>query len=882
MLRSPVCFVALGLALGCSAPPVASDAASAGDGGGVDARRLDAATDAPLPACTTAVDCPAPGDCHAAASCEAGRCAYAALAPGTACGSDRCAPGSCDDTGACVAAPVVCNDPPESSDLAGCVPGSTIHVPLGGACGGSCDPATGECTYAMVEVPCPPAVTTLAQHAGYAVVLRESMSHLAAADFEVTPAPITFADTGDDDATYRLWSAVVRPGGEVPGLPSYAAVNVDASAFTLAAVEAGGGLPHAYVGDNAPVTFGAAFYATWDDPGNPYFGDAALMRRAFYTAAADLITMQDCTARDACMRGAMSSQVVNRDNFNGAFREYAHIAYLAHQSSLIPACDLAAYDVGLRRLFDWWEGEGYASGNADMIMATLPAVHYAAEALGDPALRARAIAKAADVMARNCDEAGFCNHQNGSYDASYEGFSAVHIAEAALVTRDPDLVRWTERFALLRGYTTLPEPDGSLVGPSHFSPATSRPAAYDQVSLYVRDTAVAQLTDEGLFFLHAGEQPFPSPAEMRAFLGMPARMAEANQFARNVGNDTMWDWSYRHYPRQSSPGFVSFAPGTYARFRDAAGTDMALPPMRRAADFARTFGSELVSARAGGLGMIVHFGGIDDGDVGSGFGGGALSALWTEQTGAVLLGWNRGSQAFEDRTITVASCSDARCRASTCAGTTCVERVDTTFTWADLYGWPTHAISGRAGGASFSSARIVDPSETITSAGGVTTITTTGDVNGGMAEDGAALAGAFVVSRTFQLAPGTAGTGELTLTTEIDSSGNAADEIFEVLPVFLGQGSSAAGTVVRLRQSSGTIVDATATETTSVVAIRIERFGATIEIALDTPHGVRLSPADTTSTYMWQPRGRNVLVRLHAGGAVPGRLTLTETFRALP
>ncbi len=778
-----------------------------------------------------------------------------------------------------VAPPCDCFAPPPSTDFAACATGAaTFHAALGGACMTHCDP-TGACVYGTVELPCPPADALLPQVAPYQVALRTSMSRLTEADFEVTVAPITYDSALDDDALYHLWSGVVRAGGEIPSLPDYRGARLPSSAFLLDTFETGmGGLPHAYVGDGAPVNWALGFYATWDYAGNPYFGSRAMMRRAFFTSAADMMVMQTCSDARSCRAGA-SGRAVVRDNFAGAFREYAHIGYYAHRSGLIDACDLAAYDIGLRLVFDYWQSVNTSgSPNADMIMATLAGDAYVVAGIGDPALVAPAASDAEATMRSNCEDEGFCQHQGGTYDPSYEGYSAVHIAEAALVSGDPALVTWNARFAHLRALTTLPEPDGTFTGPSHFSPATSQSAANDQVSTYSRDVAVSQLSDDGVFFLHSAREPVPTVAEMRTQLSTGGSFAEANRFASD-GSDpvSMPHWSYRHYPYENQPGFQHYRAGSFARFAAATGTDLALPPVMRVADFSESFENLLVSARAGSLATIVHVGPIDDGSPGAGFGGGALSALWSESTGAVILGWNRGAQSTEPRSRTVAACPDADCEGS-CSGTTCTERFPNPFRWADLALWPTHAISGTRGARSFSSARVTEPTETVSLAGGVTTVTTTSELNGGTAEDADALAGSFTVSRTFTT-DATMG-GRLTIATTLRSTGNTADEIVETLPLFQGD-RNGFPTTVQLRRMGGGMVAASTSNTTNVTAILVTRGTGTLEITLDAPRTVRLGPV-STNDYQWRPYGQNLVIQLHTGGSVAATTSFTTTFRILP
>lgn len=782
---------------------------------------------------------------------------------------------------------VVCNDPPASTDFAACAPGRTFHLPLGGACGGRCEPATGLCTYAATEVPCPSVdasvAAPLAQDAPWKVVLRNYMASLTAADFDVPAGSVTFdaASPRSTDDLFRFWIAVQRPNGQLPSLPTYAGLLLPSADLTLARIERSGG-PFAMVGRESVMGGKTAWYALWDDPGNPWHGNHAVIRRAFVAAAGDMMQFHTYATTTACTRDPRSCG----DDMAGAIREYGSVGLATHRiPDAVEACALAAYDVGMRQAFATWTAFDYSSPNSDITVGALPGLFYIADALEDPALRSAALTDTMDVLADNCDEAGFCKHQNGTYDASYEGWTMLHLVEAALASDEPALLAWVERFAALRAYTSFPELDRDLVGPSHFSPATSEPAALDQSDYirFTRDVAVASIAEEGryLAFSEAQEGTIDLPEASALAAPIPGQLAFANMRASTIGS-AIPAWEPRHYAGQQAPAVRLHRAGTHALLDGLRDADASLPPVLRSTDYARTFGDLLVSARSGGLAAVVHFGRVDRGDVGSGFGGGTLSTLWAPTLGTVVLGWNQGSQAFRDDTITVASCSDTRCLPDSCrGGTTCTQRVDLTFTWADYRRWPVHHLVGEQGASRFSSARILDPGQTVTDlGGGDVEVVTTGDLGDSSSAHAAdpsnVLADGSTLTRTFRLEGGV-----LTLGTSlaVASPRPTVDAIDEVIPLFVGL-DTADTLVVEARVMGETVFRAlTATAIANVDRVRVRRGTGTLEISFDTPRRVSLGP-ETTTTYGWSPRTRPLFVRV-AAGALPATVALTTTFRTL-
>src|SRR5207249_3733908 len=86
----------------------------------------------------------------------------------------------------------------------------------------------------------------------------------------------------------------------------------------------------------------------------------------------------------------------------------------------------------------------------------------------------------------------------GIFDASYNGISLYFATWAGAATGSPQFREALGRAYRLKSYLSLPEPDGTLVGPTHFNPRTSGDSANDQWAWRFRDCAAAMLTDEAL------------------------------------------------------------------------------------------------------------------------------------------------------------------------------------------------------------------------------------------------------------------------------------------------------------------------------------------------------------------------------------------------
>jgi hypothetical protein len=781
--------------------------------------------------CMTAADCPAPAPCEAEPTCEAGSCMYAALAVGASCDEgDPCTSNVCDGAGGCLSSDKVCNEPPGFDVAAACSGGQpTFMAP--GACGGSCNPQTGACEYGEIELACPPDSAALAQDHPYQVVLRNFLATLDESDFELALAPVSYqsSDLADDDARYQQAILLTNNGYYAP---SSKGLRVPASVFTLAAIEQPGAVMMSAGRNNYIEPTATMWWNQWDLPGNPYQGSQAVRMRAFVSAAVDLI-MRDAASEG----GGVEYDLAMPLTWMGS-------TLLGLEPGDVDECTKLAFEQGARRLITKLEGLHNSNGNNDMAQGAHAGLYMVAEASGDAELEARAIAESQQIFADYFHAAGYMDH-GGGFDASYEGISFYFLVWAALASDWPHVNDVVQAFATLKSHLTLPEPDGRFTGPSHFSPATSAPSVFDQWGWYHRDLGAAMVVPESqylVFSVVSSPLGVPDAAELDTRISNGVDGVNANLVA---SNELPGQWSANAWTEFTFGGAL-YRDGFLADMQALAGSmdETMLPPFSRVGSFARNFDDEFLIAKYGDFGVVVHAGPLNASWAGppgtpTGFSGGALSAFWTAEAGAALLGVAYGSQNTQPGPDS----------------------------WAEWRSWPTHAISGLTiDGKPFSSARILEPTSSVGIMAESATMLVIGSISstddGGHSAPDGALVENIEFTRDFNVdAQG------LSVYTAISYDGpTQVSELYETIPVFLGQGGQTANVVIELVDDMGATVVASTTPVADVVEIVIHRFDGNVIITLDEPRPVKLAPGTWSTTYQWNASARAVLIDLLDGG----------------
>ena len=626
--------------------------------------------------------------------------------------------------------------------------------------------------------------------------LRDYFSTLTEADFVVTLQPVAYVEGAfpDADTLARYWLGFVDGGSS---LPPDDGIRVAPGHFTLAALEAGDSV-NAAANNGFMDPKDVAWWSRWDYPGNPYRGVAALQKRAFVMAAADMM-MQDEEHEQGRNRRS--------DFLGGSMVRYAYVFWAVRDA--VPAAARDAYAAGLVRMFEKLERmtpEG--AGGSDMEFFQLVGMWYAADALGGD-FPARALARAHVVIDTITSASGYEKH-GAAFDVSYQGIALRFLTWAALLYDDPKVTAALHKMLVLKAHLSFPDPDGRLVGPTHFNTGTAADAPNDQWAWLSRDFAMAMVDDLALYTIWA-RTTLPSEAVMRDTI--------RSRLEKHGGTEPSpaapAPWQEVHWSRTLPFAHDLYRQGSYARWvaLEAADSPLTRPVYHRGERFIRDLngGGEFLAVRFDRYAAVVHTGAIAKKWASgvSGKSGGSLSTFWTPAGGSVVMGRCRPTQS----------------------------KAPDEWTDVDDRGpltWAVHAITGRgAGGGFFSSSRIRDlHSEYRIEADTRAIVTVSGDLGGSAdADPGDALKGTNRYTREFVLdATGVAVSSSLAL-----EPADAVTELWEILPLHAGTAKAPADVAVRTRGEWRPI-----TTTAEVAdAIRVTRFGEETFVLLDAPRRLK-------------------------------------------
>lgn len=663
--------------------------------------------------------------------------------------------------------------------------------------------------------------------------LRDHLATLTEVEFEVDSQPVRRdTESLDDDGVYRDWLLLGSALDRLPGedeQPDITVLRRPAADYRLASIEAADGVMMS-VRRHSPM--GAAWWAGWSHPGNPWNGSRAVKLRGYVPAAVDMIMMAD--ARDTPGPESRALHLLGDT--------YAYLQAI----DVLPVDVRAAFETAIGESLATLEEAGPTSDAPSRGLATVTACAYVARAADDPALVARAEALARRVVGERFRPAGYCEVEGGC-DPAAGGSASYYLAWAALVAPPQwDFLRQAlARTSDLRSCLLLPEPHGGVAhGPTHFSPLPGADAFQDEAGHRSRDVAAAMLTGPGLCFLfndrprRGGPAVPPNRGRMETQIG-DAFTTIPGQRSINAGLSAADDatprslWNADELPIDHVPfDHDYYLPGSLARFRRAAPLPMAKLPFRRETDFTRGFDEEFLVARLGDSGVVVHTGRIAPGTAPKGFSGGALSAYWTPSTGPVILGRHDPGSAGDG--------------------------------WDSWWLWQTHALAGTgADGSPFSTARlpraafteIVHELGRDTATARVTATLHERGTGGNDAVVDGALVGEVTYSRRFDVD----GAG-LRVETRITGDGtDRVGRLCEILPVFDDapvEGAPPPGIESRVYLDTGSGWRPADTRPTSGVRrIRIDRQDGAVEIEFDRPQRAGLAPRAGTS-------GHNILVDL--------------------
>lgn len=671
----------------------------------------------------------------------------------------------------------------------------------------------------------------LPQAHNYQKQLRNYMATLKEEDFKVDLKPVRYVKKhfSNPDTVARYWMLFLGPGADIP---SSEGIRVAPKHFTLAAIEAGDTV-NMRVGRSAFMDpKDAAWWTQWDYPGNPYHNSKPVKLRAFVAAAVDLM-MQDQEHGTGKNRRS--------DYLGGSMIRFGYTYYVVKDA--VPEAARKAYEVGLIRMFERLEKmTPRGSGGSDMEFFQLVGMWYAAEALGGP-YRARALRRAGVVIDRITSKTGYEKH-GGAFDVSYQGIALRFLTWAAMLYEAPKVNEALHKMIVLKSHLSLPEPDGALFGPTHFSTGTAADAPHDQWSWVSRDAAMAMIDDEALYSVLARIR-LPNAARMMARVKKGIERLRTDKPSKKSPSP----WRENHWVNTTNYAFDHYKSGFYERLMQLRKQKSMLtkPPFARNEPFIRDLnqGGEFLAARFADYGAIIHTGAIAARWASgvSGKSGGSLSAFWTPQRGTVILGRGRATQGRESDEWT-----DAHKRGP--------------------YTWGVHAITGiGAGGKYFSTSRIRRIRSKYEIRGTKTAVVkVAGDLAGSKwADPHDVLKGSVKYLREFRLdKSGVQVRSGLTF-----GGRDKVRELWEMIPVYFGDKyyhRKAPMAKVRFRVA-GTwqAASETVVETNQV---RLSRYGKHAYITFDKVRRMKLSPKIEDRSY-GNAIVRNIMIDLRAGRGQP-------------
>lgn len=650
----------------------------------------------------------------------------------------------------------------------------------------------------------------------------------------------------DPDGLYRnhIYTRMRQP--LVGSKDSVPAVQAPPSCFLLSSIER----------TNA-VCFAPAWPETlmslvqWDYPGNPFQNNRALKLRAFVSATVQMtMFMRFAKTNDS------KAPPIRADLYG--YNPVIWAAPYPGFKDVLPPEVQRAYEACLKAAGErFLLSSPYGATCETGLLGPLGLV-YVSRAINDAEFtqKVEAYTRTVFTEARFFHPAGYWD-ERGGIDTGFGGMANLYAAWIGLMTDWPFVEEALARAYRLRGHLILPEPDGTLTGPSHFNSRLGSPACRDQWD-YCRDVAASMITDEAAQFVKTptDEQLAKAPAVRARQFNDQLRIVTKphpdfyTEEDLNAIRGTPWKpriWMTYRFPVSVNPGYEFYRKGAFAHRQELEKSTSPLlrSPFLRDERFVRTFEKDFIVARRPGFAAILHTGPVGmqpprtthfPGPLG--LGGGQLSAFWTPQAGPVILGLRSGMSYDKS-----------------------YDRLDGWRTW------PIHAISGVTDDDTvFTSARIARPEVVADVQADGATVRVSGPLvamklSKGMHDD--TLAGRIEYIRTFTID----NTGVRVETTVTGDGKDTLAELYETLPVYLGAGQEQKGHAsVRIEfQVRGKWVLATE-QPASVTAVRITRFGGAVIVTFDRPSVAKLAPADWADDWLNKyATCRNVMVDLLDG-----------------
>lgn len=652
----------------------------------------------------------------------------------------------------------------------------------------------------------------LPQNHPYQKILQKYMGTLQKKDFDVPLSRLTVKPSyfNSVDDVYKLWLFM---GYQQADMMDTRGLRTDASNFTLGSIKAGGRV-NMTVGKKQFIdAIATSFYAAWDYPGNPHYGSRALKLRAFVAVAVDMM-MQDQEHE----RGKN-----NRSDFLGMqLIRWAYAYGVA--KDVLPSNVRDAFEKGLIKMVGRLEEWGPNGTHADIDMASMVGLLYAAKFVDSQNLTERAHRYIDRLLEEHFSNAGYIDH-GGAYDPGYNGISSFFINWAAQFSDYPPLIETLQKMSTLKAYMTLPDPDGNRFSPFHSNPSSGSDAPHDLWDPYYRDVGIASYSEDATYLaFNGGHETMDSKSSMLArinkslFYFLDDSKKSRGAFA-TPSNAKPGRWKHNHWVETNSLNATAlyYKDGLYDRLRSLKNTELTEPPFARSEDFTESLADKFLSVKRPTYGTIIFNDRLswwtNKGQTKelNGFGGGNISAFWTPETGSVLLGGSRGTH-------------------------------DTGLDLNEWREWPVHALSGETtNGRAFSSGlqRYPEASYELDRTPGKVSIT--GDLADIYSDPQNGLQGKANYKREFQVKE-----NGLQVTTSVQADGsNRVKELYEILPVYRRN-------AYRQKRATPTTIEFKVngrwqqadTNLREISSIRLSRFGGQVYIDFKDPVRAKLSPAD--------------------------------------
>lgn len=739
------------------------------------------------------------------------------------------------------------------------------------------------------SLPTPADRTPLPQRHAYQRVLRDYLAQFTEQDFaHGVTGPLTVTESSADvEEKYRTYSMTLMHQPLIGWKRGTPAVNAPSRLFLLTSIEGPltppspaeplvppprpDPLPATFIPVPLPTPTGIVVppvwpetlvaFTEWEYAGNPYFGNVPLRRRAFVTAAVQMMMLDEHLESSATNLGAGENAqhlISYGDTYRGV-------------QELLPEEVRSAYRDGLLRLGRRLLKNGVTGDNRHHDLASVIGLAYVAQASGDADFAAEVEKYARRLLTdpQYLHPAGYWIDRGNGLDVGFAGTSNFYAVWAALMTDWDFVSQVVERNYRLRAHLCFPEPNGDLTGPSHFNARLGVPACGDQWHWDgARERAAAMITDEAAYLLQPlTTMTLDGAANNRVSwfnFQIKQNPVRPDTYGRKSALKTgYWKneelagrtWTWRpvatyNFPISINVPYQFYRPGAYEHLQELSRSRSPLlrSPYLRDETFVRNFADAFVAVKQSGYASLLHTGPVGKLDAEDGrapypgplgFGGGQLSAFWTKECGAVLLG-RRGGQSSE-------------------------QNYDAVDGWRQ---WPIHAVSGcTTTGKVFTSARIFRPEVAVATESEATVVNVAGVLPQGNEEQGPTLVGRIEYRRVFRIEP-----NALQVTTTFSGDGrDQIDELYETLPVFLhDRRREPHPEPTRIELLVGEqVTQATTDWTASVTAVRLHRFRGIVQISFAQPQRVKLSPEVWSDSYLTRAMCRNLLIDLTPGADRP-------------